>query len=388
MLALLLGAPVFAELIQSYLPSTGSLTSTLFVVAFLAPLYGGAAVLIREVALRTGRGWPGRLLLAGAFGVLMPTWVDKSLWTPQSPAEIELWGDTLGLTTVVGVSVFAATSWVLGHVIMSVGVPLVIVEALLPEGRGRAWLGRFGLGVLTVLCLGVATLIHGDEDGPDAETTAARYAVSLAVAVTLVGLAFTPFGRPLAVRAGRRLGRPAPLALAGFALMAMFDLAPVSWLGVALAWLAVGAAVWLLVRCSPSPAWSSRHVVAFGFGAVLERTMIGFLVSPPVGADATGKFVQNVVVLLLVLGLGRVLWVRTRELPGPGYGLSGGGGSGPHHVRCGSGRPQVVDPSGSPPLTDPGEPGGHRGEEQEDVDNPERPDDPGPRAGHRSRPDP
>lgn len=166
-LALLLGAPAFAELIQSYLPSTGALGSTLFLVAFLAPLYGGAALLIREVTLRTGRGWQGRLLLAGAFGVLMPTWVDKSLWTPQSPEEIELWGDALGLTTVAGVSVFAATSWVCGHVIMSVGAPLVVVEALLPEGRARAWLGPLWLVVLTVLGAPL-----------DAETTTTRYAVS------------------------------------------------------------------------------------------------------------------------------------------------------------------------------------------------------------------
>jgi len=53
---LLFGAPVFAELIQSYLDITGELGGTLFLIVFLAPLYGGAALLIREVAVRTGPG--------------------------------------------------------------------------------------------------------------------------------------------------------------------------------------------------------------------------------------------------------------------------------------------------------------------------------------------
>ena len=72
MVALLLGAPVCAELLQAYLDITGDPCSRwCSLVFFFAPLYGGAAVLIREVAVRTGRGWPGRLLLAAAFGLLM-----------------------------------------------------------------------------------------------------------------------------------------------------------------------------------------------------------------------------------------------------------------------------------------------------------------------------
>lgn len=320
-LALLLGAPVLAELIQSYLPTTGALGYTLFLVAFMAPLYGGAALLIREVAVRTGRGWPGRLLLAGSFGVLMPTWVDLSLWTPQTAEEIELWGDALGLTTIAGVSVYAATSWMLGHVIMSVGVPLALVEGLLPEGRGRAWLGSFGLVVLACLGVGVATLIHFDERGPEVETTPTRYAVSLAVALGSALLAFTPLGRPLAPRpAGspgglpaRLLRRPAWLVAAGFVLMAMFDLVPVSWAGVGVAWLAIVLAALLLARCSVAPGWTGRHLTAFVFGVLLERTAVGFLAPPPVGAGATGKLVQNAVILVLVLALGWWLWGRTRE---------------------------------------------------------------------------
>ncbi len=313
--ALLLGAPVFAELIQSYLEITGELAETLFLIVFLAPLYGGAALLIREVAVRTGRGWPGRLLLAGAFGVLMPTWVDLSLWTPQTAEEIELWGDIRGIT-LAGVSVLALSSWALGHVVMSVAAPLVVVEALLPRGRGLPWLGWFGITVLTLLAVGVAALIHVDAKG--AETSTSKFVLSLALAAALTVAAFTPLGRHLTPVPGRGTGRPAVLGLAGFVLMALLDLAPASWMGLVMVWAAAAAAGVLLAWSARSPAWTARHLAAFAFGGILERTLVGFLAPTPPGGDAAGKVVQNVVVLLLVLGLGALLNARTRE---PGKAL-------------------------------------------------------------------
>lgn len=314
-LALLLAGPVFAELVQSYLEITGEVGGTLFLVAFLAPLYGGVALLIREVAVRTGRGWPGRLLLAAAFGVLMPTWVDLSLWIPQTAEEIELWGDIRGVS-VGGLGVLALSSWALGHVVMSIAAPLSVVEALLPAGRGRPWLGWFGISVLTVLAVGVAVLIHLDEDGADADTSVARYAASLALALALTAAAFTPLGRPLTPVEGRATPGPTRLFVAGLVLMAVFDLAPASWLGLVLVWGAALAAVALLRRCARAPGWTERHLVAVAFGAILERTLIGFLVPTPPGGDPGGKLVQNVLVLLLVLGLGALLRVRTRRRRG------------------------------------------------------------------------
>ena len=233
--ALLLGAPVFAELVQSYLDITGELGGTLFLVVFMAPLYGGVALLVREVAVRTGRGWPGRLLLAAAFGVLMPTWVDLSLWTPQTAEEIELWGDIRGVS-VAGVSVLALSSWALGHVVMSVAAPLAVVEGLLPAGRDRSWLGWFGITVLTLLGVGVAALVRFDEEGPAAETSVTGFAVSLALAAALAALAFTSLGRPVGAVDGRRTWGPAALGATAFGLMAVFDLAPASWVGLVMVW--------------------------------------------------------------------------------------------------------------------------------------------------------
>ena len=51
-----------------------------FVVMILGPLYGGAAILIREYARRSGAGWPAIVLLATAFGVIQAGLVDQSLF--------------------------------------------------------------------------------------------------------------------------------------------------------------------------------------------------------------------------------------------------------------------------------------------------------------------
>jgi hypothetical protein len=77
---LLVATPLFAELLSSYLASSGDLVAGVGVIVFLAPLYGGAALAIREVTVRNGLGWPARLTLAAGFGVLMPTLVDGSLF--------------------------------------------------------------------------------------------------------------------------------------------------------------------------------------------------------------------------------------------------------------------------------------------------------------------
>lgn len=309
---LLLAAPVCAELLQAYLDITGDAFEVVFAVFFFAPLYGGAAVLIREVAVRTGRGWPGRLLLAAAFGVLMTTVIDGSLFTPESP-DIDYWDDIMGSTLVGGVSVYALTTWVAGHVLMSVAAPMAVVEGLFPEGRGRPWLGRLGIGVLATLGVAVAVFIHQDPDAAPVEASTLDVTVSVVVVLALVVLAMSTWGRPLTPVAGRSPGRPGWLAVAGFVLMIAFDLVPISWAGVAVSWALLLVAGVLVVRLSRSPRWTWRHVAAFAYGGLLARTTTGFLSPAPEGVGQGAKLGQSAVFLLLVIGLGVLLWVRTRE---------------------------------------------------------------------------
>ena len=145
MLGLLFGAPVSAEYLQAYLTATGDAVELVAGLLFFAPLYGGAALVIREVAVRSGRGWPGILLLGGAFGVIMQGLVDLSLFTKHEP-DITGWDDIWSPTAVpvLGISVYALIAFTLGHVLMSIGVPIALVDALAPKVRGRSLVGWKG----------------------------------------------------------------------------------------------------------------------------------------------------------------------------------------------------------------------------------------------------
>src|SRR5262245_51367983 len=125
-----------------------------FVVVILAPLYGGAAVLIRETARRTGGGWPAMVLLAAAFGVIQAGLVDQSLFNQGYLDDTE-YGAMARLADatrvpVLGFSVEQAFDYVGNHVALSICGPIAIVEAF-SAYRQKAWLGRRGLAVVAVV---------------------------------------------------------------------------------------------------------------------------------------------------------------------------------------------------------------------------------------------
>ncbi|WP_199742278.1 hypothetical protein [Streptomyces triticirhizae] len=82
-LGLLLLSPICAEYLIGYLEVMGDPVELLGGLLILAPLYGTAAVMIREVIRGTGRGWLSILLLSAAFGVIQAGLVDQSLFNPD-----------------------------------------------------------------------------------------------------------------------------------------------------------------------------------------------------------------------------------------------------------------------------------------------------------------
>jgi hypothetical protein len=302
-------APLTAELLQAYLGDLGGPLGLVVFVLFLAPLYGGAALLVREVSVRTGRGWPGRFLLAAAFGVAMPTLVDVSLFTVHR-SDIDGWEDIVTAAAVGRIGVYAVVTWVGGHVLMSITAPLAVVESLV-RAPGP-WLGRVGLVVTVGLMVLVAALIHDSQFDYDVRVDAADYAWSAAVVIGLLVLAFTRLGRPLRREPGRAAPRPWVCVVTAFVLVAAFDLVPVSWVGVALDLGVLALGGLLVLRWSRSPQWDARRIAALAFGGVLARTLIGFLAPLPQQTTWPEKLFQNVSYLVIVLVLGVALARRTR----------------------------------------------------------------------------
>ena len=291
-MALAVASPVCAEFVQGYLPVTGDPLGLLGALVILAPLYGGAALLIREAAVRTGRGWPGILLLAAGFGVLQAGVVDLSLFLgPQTGIAVF---DRAGAATMIGATVSAAmaTTWIGGHVVMSIGTPLALADWFAPSLRGRPWLGRWGIVVVAALFLGAAVLIHVDQRG-DASLAWWLPAGAGAVAALLAGLAFTPLGRPLRRIPGRTATRAGVLVAGAFAGKLALEVLPATWPGVLGAWLLLAAAAVLVARAARAQDWAEREAAALAAGALLAWTVVGFLAPDLPGVEPLHRYLHN-----------------------------------------------------------------------------------------------
>jgi len=76
--ALFLLAPLVGEYLLGNQP-----VSALPWLLLLAPMYGGGALLVRETARRTGRGWAAMVLLGAAYALIEEGPIDQMLWNPH-----------------------------------------------------------------------------------------------------------------------------------------------------------------------------------------------------------------------------------------------------------------------------------------------------------------
>src|SRR3954470_3691604 len=77
-LCLFLASPLVGEYLLGSLPA-----SMIFLLPLMAAMYGSAAILIREWARRTGRGWTSIFLVATAYGLFEEGFVTQSLFNPN-----------------------------------------------------------------------------------------------------------------------------------------------------------------------------------------------------------------------------------------------------------------------------------------------------------------
>ncbi|MBQ1042098.1 hypothetical protein KBX35_05770 [Micromonospora sp. C32] len=336
-IALLLLAPWTAEC------SWGgfTLTGMPFVVLVLAPMYGGAALLIRETARRLGLGWPGIALLAAAFGVIQAGLVDQSLFNPGFLDDTEF-ADTRAAAEVtmvpgLGFSARQAVDYVGNHVVLTICAPIALVESYLGAGRRtRPWLGRPGLAVAALLWLGGSLLVFADDGGrKNFLASPAQLAFATGVALALVTAALlrhrhagpppvapasvtpppagpTPVGRPLAdAPQARPATAPRPVWPALVVVVAYLGatIAP-GWPGVALALALAGIAAALLTRWSRRQGWEQRHVLATGSAGLVVAAALAYTVPTYAPASPAAALVGDVAISVIVLLLVGGAWWR------------------------------------------------------------------------------
>jgi hypothetical protein len=276
---------------------------------FLAPMYGGGAILIRELSRRAGRGWPTMLTLALAYGVVEEGLVTQSLFNPDY-AGLHLlrhwFVPALGISVPWTITVLAV------HTIWSISVPIALLENLTPAGRTTPWLRTPGLVVAAVLCvLGALLNVVGTQASDHFMAPWPRLAASAVIAVALVVLAFR-WPRRTEPAPGRV---PAPslvlvLTLVAGGLFRLPDAVP-TWITVALMVAVFGGLTLAVLHWSRRAEWGAAHRLALAAGATLTYAWHSFFMKPFMGDGPVVTPVSHAVFAALALVL---LYFEVRSL--------------------------------------------------------------------------
>jgi hypothetical protein len=133
-------SPIIAELLFGATP-----ISNLGALAAVAPLYGGGAVFIRELARRRGSGWGRIVLLGAAYGIIEEGLAIQSIFNPNLFNAGLVGGRAFGVNWIW-------SEWTVGyHVVWSVSIPILLAEVFFPARRALPWLGTGGLAIAGIL---------------------------------------------------------------------------------------------------------------------------------------------------------------------------------------------------------------------------------------------
>jgi hypothetical protein len=308
-------SPMIGELLSSSAPPAEFFNPLGFIM--LAVLYGGGAILIRELVFRWGKGWPSLLVLAVAYGIAEEGLMCKSFFDPgwMDVGLLGTYGRWLGVNWVW---TFELTIF---HAAFSIVIPITLVNLLFPARRQERWLGRWGFVVLAMLWVINGILIFRFIS--PYRPPVLHYGIALAVTIGLIALARR---LPQSIAAARPSEKKAPrpvrlgvLAFGGtFALFLLAWVVPqtkvhpmvVNTLMVALA----AAIVWTVSFASCESGFSDRHKLALVSGALC----FFILILAPVREWAanqpdnpTGMSLVGLTALAFLLWLGRR--VKRRE---------------------------------------------------------------------------
>lgn len=279
-------SPLVGEFLLGNIPITARISLPALLAASL--LYGGGALLIREVVRRAGYGWPTMIMFALAYGVIEESFATMTLFNPHWQGHSVL---DYGYISAVGISP-PWTLFVLGlHTIWSISVPIAIIETLAGSHRQTPWLGNIGLSIAIVLyVLGILVVLL-DSISKGFVVSVSQF-VGAGIATIVIVVSGILLGR---LRLASRTGRaPAPWLVGIVSLVAgsLFLLIYAADPGGLSGWLAgINLPPWLAVVLylvlfigmsvlvsywSHFPDWSQAHHLALAGGALLAYAWHAF----------------------------------------------------------------------------------------------------------------
>jgi hypothetical protein len=298
-----IGLLVLSPLVAEYLLGNISVSSLPWGLLFLAPMYGGAALLIREIVRRTGRGWESILLLAIAYGWFQAGILDQSLFNPSYIGQ-----DFQSIAPIpgLGMSAYWAQIFITGHAVWSISVPIALIEAFVPQRSTTPWLGNMGLILTTFIFVFGCWIIFDDHQRTEQfMLSPTQLAFTATIILALIGGAFMVgrHPRPLVRKAVPQAWQ---VGVVAFLTASLFILRPENWAGVAFGFaLIIGVGV-LIHQWAKREGWNAMHRLALAGGALLTYAWVGFVATPLVGAEGMIKVIGNIVLAvgaMVLLGI-------------------------------------------------------------------------------------
>ncbi|HTP54960.1 MAG TPA: hypothetical protein VML94_08415 [Thermoplasmata archaeon] len=241
-------------------------------------LYGPGVLLLREAWIRWGRSWGSLLLFGAAYGLLEEGTALSTLFNPNASVVNTLghYGRAAGVNWV----------WLIGvlgiHIVLSVGLPILLLGLALPETRGRSLLSRrestiaVGVYAADILALVAITGFWRVEPGWLVGAVAAAAALWVA-AVSLPRGFLDPPGETA------RLS-PSAFFFLGVAFFPILLLVPAFGEDlhlpapfVGLAEILLAAALFLGVRQTIGRRGNAPHLILLSFGATVPIALIGLV---------------------------------------------------------------------------------------------------------------
>lgn len=297
---LAIGLIFLSPLVGEYLLGNTPITELSGILLF-ATMYGCGALLIREVARRTG-GWPTMLVLAAAYALVEEGPIDQMLFNPAY----------LGLESFVGFANIPGldlSAWLIQdtltlHTVWSICVPIAIIETF-SRDRTAPLLGNIGLAVVgAVFVAGSVSLAYFQYLHFRFLASPAQFVGSGVVIVTLIAVAVLVGRRPTP-RLKSTAPQPWIVGLAAFAASSIYWLknfipndvmsAWVEWALVGWWFVLVGVTVALFGHWSRRRGWDARHRLAVAGGALLTYVWAGFLQGRYLDVSPTVAVLGNLV---------------------------------------------------------------------------------------------
>jgi hypothetical protein len=212
------------------------------------------------------------------------------------------------------------------HAVWSIGVPIALVEALVPGRATAPWLGRTGLTVTAIVSLPGMVLASSLEHQAGQHLASAPQRVGTVVAVVMLAAAGLTVSRRPHPGSHRRPPRPWLVGAVALVASSLYFLAPgyvPAWVGVGVDLALAAAFTALVARWSRGAGWGAVHRFALAAGATLTYAWLGFTQPPFDGVAGTVHRLGNVVFALAAVALLAIAGRTVRSTP-PGRGRAGG----------------------------------------------------------------